>query len=156
MYDTKEFRESVIKPALITINLYSKAAENLLLGTALQESMLTYIYQIGGGPALGFFQMEPETYNDCFDNFLNYRKELLHKLLMLTNESKKPLHNILIYNHRFAAAMCRIKYYRVKEEIPNENNISEMAWYWKKHYNTSKGAGDIDEFIDKYERFGKL
>src|SRR5260221_162978 len=53
-----------------------QAPVELLLGTALQESGLTYRVQLGGGPARGLFQMEPNTHDDIWDNFLKYRVPL--------------------------------------------------------------------------------
>ena len=51
--------------------LVSQEAENLLMGTAAQESALgEYIRQLGNGPALGIFQMEPETFDDIVRNYL--------------------------------------------------------------------------------------
>jgi hypothetical protein len=154
MYDPKKFREEYIIPACKTLDLYSKAAENLLLGTALQESLLTYVRQMPHGPALGFFQMEPETYKDCFINFLDFHVELKNKLMSLTVTKEMPDPFILVGNHTFAAAMCRIKYYRVPEKLPDEDDIEGLAKYWKKWYNSSEGAGEIEEFVEKYERFG--
>ena len=43
----------VIRPALSKINLWSPSAEELVLGTAIVESGLTYLRQWGDGPALG-------------------------------------------------------------------------------------------------------
>jgi hypothetical protein len=39
---------------------------------AAQESQLEYTRQIGGGPALGYFQMKPETHDGCWTNTINY------------------------------------------------------------------------------------
>lgn len=57
----KQFRIEIVRPALVTIDLYSDAAENLVMGTAAQESHLDYVKQSGNGPALSLFQMEPAT-----------------------------------------------------------------------------------------------
>ena len=43
----------VIRPALTEINFWSRSAEELVLGTAIVESGLTYLKQYGDGPALG-------------------------------------------------------------------------------------------------------
>ena len=59
--DAKQLRELVIKPALLEIELWSEAAEELVLGTAIVESRLSFIKQLGSGPALGFWQIEPDT-----------------------------------------------------------------------------------------------
>ena len=60
---------NLITSVLKELNLHSDNAVNLLMGTAAQESHLgKYRKQIGGGPALGIFQMEPATFNDIVNN----------------------------------------------------------------------------------------
>ena len=76
-------RSMVIRPALTKINLWSRSAEELILGTAIVESGLTYLKQHGDGPALGLWQVEPATHEDLYTNFLNYRPELGSKLMEL-------------------------------------------------------------------------
>ena len=68
-------QDCVIAPALDKIGLWSRSAEELVLGTTIIESGLTYIRQWGGGPALGLWQVKPSTQNDLYTNFLNYRPE---------------------------------------------------------------------------------
>jgi len=63
MTDADHLRREIIAPALRHIGMWSGAAENLLLGTAAVESRMgTYLRQVGGGPALGIWQVEPVTH----------------------------------------------------------------------------------------------
>lgn len=55
MLDPQTFRRFVIRPALTRLNLYSPAAEALLLGTAIVESGLSSLVQTGGGGALAAY-----------------------------------------------------------------------------------------------------
>ena len=73
----------VIRPALEKLSLWSLSAEELVLGTAIVESGLTYLKQHGDGPALGLWQVEPATHDDLYTNFLNFRPELGSKLMQL-------------------------------------------------------------------------
>lgn len=70
MVNVQQFRNLVLDPTLKQSGLYFLEASDLLLGTALVESNLEHLKQIGGGPALGFFQMEPETFDDIFYRYL--------------------------------------------------------------------------------------
>jgi hypothetical protein len=80
--DANQLRHYVVRPTLRRLGLWSKSAENLLMGTAAQESHLgTYLHQVGGGPAKGIFQMEPATERDLIKNYIRYRPEL-HKQMM--------------------------------------------------------------------------
>ncbi len=63
----------------------------------------------------------------------------------------KSIHN-LTNDLAYAAAMCRVHYFRRPERLPADN-ISALATYWKNHYNTILGAGSSREFIDNYNRF---
>ncbi len=151
MLDPPQFTAHIIRPALEAIDLYSEAAEELLLGTAIQESRLTYLKQIGGGPALGLFQMEPATHDDLYVNFLAYKQELSAKVgqLIVTPIPAAEM----IWNLYYAAAMCRIHYYRVKEALPEVGDISRQAAYWKAHYNTIKGAGTEQEYLENWHKY---
>ena len=152
MLDINQFRELVIKPALTVIDGHSPAANELVLGTALQESRLQYIKQLGNGPALGFFQMEPNTHEDIWTNFLSYRKELAEKVMSLaaTTTAHHPSSNELIGNMWYGAAMCRIHYMRVPDPLPKAGDVPGMAMYWKEHYNTHLGSGTEEEYEENW------
>ena len=62
--DARQLPELVIKPALLEIELWSEAAEELVLDTVIVESRLSFIKQLGSGPALGLWQIEPDTHRD--------------------------------------------------------------------------------------------
>ena len=48
--NAQQLRTLVVRPALQAIGAWSPAAENLVMGTAGQESRLTHLHQLGGGP----------------------------------------------------------------------------------------------------------
>ena len=112
----------------------SEAAEQLLLGTALQESDLRATVQDGGGPALGYFQMEPNTHNDIWANYLAFHADLAAKVRSLASVAAgTPEARILVTNHRYAAAMTRVHYLRVSAPLPAAGDVMAMANYWKDH-----------------------
>ena len=147
MIDVKQFRELIIRPALKKIKLWSPAAEELLLGTALQESRLKYIKQLGTGPACGVFQMEPATHDDIWKNYLKYKPDLASAVAKLSHSVNAQS---LITDLLYAAAMTRIHYLRVPEALPAEGDIDGMAECWKEHYNTYLGAGTEEEYIESW------
>ena len=65
-----DIREYAVRPALEMIELWSQVAEDLVMGTAAQESHFSYLEQLHQGPALGMWQMEPATFRDIWINFL--------------------------------------------------------------------------------------
>ena len=82
--DAKQLRELVNKPALLEIELWSEAAEELVLGTAIVESRLSFIKQLGSGPTSGLWQIEPDTHRDVYENFLEHREGLYDQVLSLS------------------------------------------------------------------------
>ena len=77
MIDKAQLTDYIIKPTLLQIGLFNHTAVNLLLGTCAQESRMgTYVHQLGNGPALGIYQIEPATHNDIWANFLKYKPAL--------------------------------------------------------------------------------
>lgn len=153
--EAKEYKTYIIDPACERIKMRSDAATNLLLGTCAQESHLgKYFHQIEG-PALGIFQMEPATYEDIMDNYLNRRKDIYDRLATGIKFDLTPGISSLkciIHNLWFASAMCRIHYYRVKEPLPAYDDIEGLAYYWKTYYNTKYGKGTPTEFVENFKR----
>jgi len=157
MDDPITFRSNVVRPVLQRLALWSQVAENLLVGTALQESLLTYTRQIGGGPALGYFQCEPATHDDCWKKYLKYRTTLAAKVrsfIQNDDKTKFPDAEIMVENPYYACAIARVKYLRMPEALPADpNDIESISIYWKKYYNTNLGAGKPEEFVEKYKKF---
>ena len=104
-------QDRVIAPALDKIGLWSRVAEELVLGTAIVESGLTYLKQHGDGPALGLWQVEPATHDHLYTNFLYYRLELGRKLMELRAPNLSMDEN-LATNLMYGATVCRLCYYR--------------------------------------------
>ena len=142
--NAQQLLEYVIRPALVALELHSKSAEILVLGTAIQESNLNYVKQLGGGPAQGLWQMEIATHDDIWLNFLNYKEKLSAKIL---SPGQQPDAERLVYDNRYACQMCRIHYLRAPARLPDANDIRALGAYWKKFYNTEKGAGTVDQFV---------
>ena len=122
MLSSIQLQDAVIAPALDKIGLWSRAAEELVLGTAIVESGLTYLKQRGEGLALGLWQIEPATHDDLYTNFLNYRPELGSKLMELRVPNISMGEN-LATNLMYGAAVCRLCYYRKPDALPAAGDI---------------------------------
>jgi hypothetical protein len=146
------FLNTVIEPAIQAISLWSPAAGQLLLGTALQESKLYQRRQIGGGPALGLFQMEPITHDDIWESYLRYRPVLAGRVLVVAQRTEPPDAEWLVTHDRYAAAMARIKYLRSPEVLPAGDDVVAMAAYWGKFYNSRNESDKIQQFIDTWRQ----
>ncbi|MGL5682551.1 MAG: hypothetical protein ACRDDZ_05775 [Marinifilaceae bacterium] len=146
----KKQLRSLTERVLKAIDLYSPQAVELVLGTIAQESAGgESIRQMGNGPALGICQMEPATFDDIYNNFLRYKKDLKDKVLNASGCLSLYSH-CLEYNMALSIAMCRVHYYRVPEAIPAD--LPGWARYWKKYYNTHLGKGTEAGFIANYKK----
>ena len=152
-------RICIIRPVLMDLDLWSPVAENLLLGTAAQEShMGTYLDQADPtieGPAFGIFQIEKTTHDDIWENYLVYNEDLARVVRRYSLPTFS--YRQLIGNLYYGTAIARVHYRRVKEPLPSDpTDVKAMAHYWKQHYNTPLGKGTVEEFESNYKRFVNL
>ncbi|GAB0057429.1 hypothetical protein SIID45300_01757 [Candidatus Magnetaquicoccaceae bacterium FCR-1] len=154
MFNRQQIENEVIAKACQILDMDSPAARALLLGTMAQESVFgTYVRQMGGGPALGVFQMEPATFHDILHNWLNYQPNIAARLRAVWPELPGP--ERLVTDLLFAAVMCRLHYRRKTDPLPAADDIPGLARYWKLHYNTLLGKGTEDEFVASFNRYVK-
>ena len=148
--EAKAFREQIIRPALKVTGLWSYSAENLLLGTALAESGLRSVVQIGGGGALSFFQVEKATYADCV-RYLNRsdKSSLKRSILAACYMEMFPPFECFTWNMRLSCLIARIKYYMHPDALPAASDIEGAASYWLKNYNAG-GKGTIEHYLNAW------
>ena len=143
--------EQVIKLSLTEFeknggpSVYSKDAVELLLMTSAQETQFRNVKQISGGPAIGLYQMEPQTHDDIWNTFL-CDHPLWACSISKMGFNKGSDH---LFDPKYATIMCRLKYYRLNQPIP----LSPLAKaaYWKKYYNTPLGSGTVAECMKNYK-----
>ena len=147
----KEIRE-IIEFTLEHLDMHSDDAVEMVYKTGMAESGYRALRQMGG-PAIGFFQVEPATMNDTIKNYVNYRPALQAKLWALgwddSNGEKRLLSSIALQ-----VAFCRLKYRRDSKPLPKANDVVEQAKYWKRVYNTELGRGTVKHFIKANEDDG--
>ena len=143
--DLDQLRAHIVRPILNELELWSPAAENLVIGTGITESRLYYLKQMGEGPALGIYQMEPFTHNDLWRTTLwgTYLGARVSRLLP-SFSGVSPRATEMIGNLYYATAMCRVHYRRIKEPLP-ANDAVALAKYWKQYYNTPLGKGSWEK-----------
>jgi hypothetical protein len=142
-----QLRMLVIIPTLGFLGVDSPAARTLVLGTAAHESQGRYIQQLGGGPALGFWQIEPATEQDLLANFIPGSRFDL-PLTRLRTTASFSQDGDLAGNLFYGCALCRLIYYRDPEPLPAD--LPGLAAYWKRVYNTPLGAGTVDEWLSDF------
>ena len=144
-----EIRESIIVPVVEELG-GGEAAVNLIYRTGLAESGYRVVEQAGGGPALGYWQCEPDTHQDIWNNFLSFRKTLRDEVRSFLPD-RIATDACLRECHQYAAAICRVHYMRSPVPLPDADDIQGQAAYWKKWYNTPDGKGSVAHFIEAVE-----
>src|SRR5208282_4639211 len=91
-----------IRPALTILGKGGLAAEQLVLGTGIQESLLVERVQSGGGPARGLFQMEHATHDDCWSNYLKFHEPLANLVRQTLAVGQQAEAATLAVNDRYA------------------------------------------------------
>ena len=138
-------------------------AFKLVIGTIAQESNFKYKKQLGNGPAMSYFQIEPNTAIDIIKNYIEYRpllKEILSKISKINKKSNyREVEEELYVNFTFACFICRLVYYRSDfkklgfKSLNEIDQVEEMAKVWKSVYNTVYGKGKESEFIENYYKY---
>jgi hypothetical protein len=159
MLNPRHFRHLVVAPVLRRIDLWSQAAENLVVGTAIQESGLRLLRQglkrldDAGGVALGLYQMEPATHDDIWTNYIQHRRPLSTLVERLLARDGLLVEQ-LVWNLAYATAMCRVHYKRVPAALPAAADVDGLSQYWKAHYNTPAGRGSAAAWASAYREHG--
>jgi hypothetical protein len=143
-----EIRAKIIAPSLREIGLWSNEAEALIYATALVETGFNHIAQLSG-PALGFYQCEPATYESIL-LYLKTKPDLAKKILGAIYRSEFPQDaSVLMCDIKYATIICRIHYYRIKESLPV--TPEGLTNYYLKYYNTSLGKATFDKCINQFK-----
>ena len=133
----------------------------LVYRTGLVESKYQYIMQKGGNNiARGFWQCEPWVAVSLCNDYLKYRESLMKKVADIcyldwkyfTNPKEEDWGEILTTNLTAGIVACRLHYWRVPKPMPK--TLDEQAEYWKRWYNTSKGAGTEEHFKKIVMKYG--
>lgn len=111
----------------------SETAVRLLLMIAAHESGGFLYCKQNKGPALGLFQMEPNTYEFC----ISYLKRT-GRFPKLTRTFRAER---MLVDTEFAAAFARVYLASIPEPLPNDpDDLDALAAYAKKYWNTEAGA----------------
>jgi hypothetical protein len=147
--------ESIVHDTLYKIDMHSDDAVALIMGTGAVESQFKYLKQLNDGPARSWWQVEPATGLDNYDNYLQYRLGIREKLsvaclgnsnMTYMDMTYETVEQLLEINIAFAISMARIKYRRVPKPLPDQLDIEGQADYWLKYYNAG-GKGSKSKYI---------
>jgi len=156
MINNTQFRALIVRPGLSMIGKYCPKAEELLVATMAHESLGgTYLAQVSG-PAMGIYEMEEPTYDDCWANVISRQPAIKSMISSFVGTSFKPNPVRMIWDLQYATIMARMEYSRFDEPLPEANDIHAIYAYYKKYWNSSKGAANGEDFIQHYQTFIKV
>jgi len=136
-----DLRSLVIRPTLEQLDDWSPAAENLLLGTAAQESQLGFRLhnshpQSNQHQGQGLYRISPHTHIQVWDDFLITDPELASRLRGLASQQQflKAPHQELITNLSYATGVAWMIYKRHEITLPDANDIEALGAYWLQYF----------------------
>lgn len=136
-----DLRSLIIRPTLEQLDDWSPAAENLLLGTAAQESQLGFRLHHGqpqSGQLLGqgLYRISPHTHVQVWDEFLITDPELASRLRGLASQQQflKSPHNELVTNLSYATGVAWMIYKRHKITLPDADDIEALGACWLQYF----------------------
>ncbi len=154
------FKE-VTTDTLKQLGLYSERATMAIAMIVAHESDKgKYLKQIGGGPALGVIQMEPETHYNVWkhcDNIKHYADILGidHCQLSLSSTQQKiNSASPLIYDLRYNVFMARMML--IMDPNPLPYDAYSMSRYLKRCWNTHLGAATSDDYYNAWSSWTGL
>ena len=119
----------------------------LVLETIQVESYRTHVKQLGGGPALGLIQIEPETYDDLMVFVKRYKA--VYSQVMSFYDKKSTLEDNLKHNVPFQVALVLANYWRKSGNLLSSFvGSAESRWtLYKLQYNSTLGATDRERYM---------
>ncbi|MFS1524367.1 hypothetical protein ACL7TT_09660 [Microbulbifer sp. 2304DJ12-6] len=144
-----ELRLQVIRPTLQHLRAWNLGMENLLLGTAAQESQLGFHLKQGRRHGLGIYQIQPHTHREIWDHYLIDYPPLASKVRGLASQRDflDHPHSELTTNLRYATAIAWLIYrsadvHKIKEA--DAANVTLMAQLWHQHFHHGPSATTQD------------
>ena len=137
------FMRNKIAETLNEMNRYSPEAVELLFMIAAHESKLgKYRRQIGGGPALGIYQIEPVTHDSIWDNC-----DSIYMLAKQMNIVRNV--DALVNDDRYSTFVARC--YLLMDKKPLPKTPEAMAKYCKSYWNRT-GKATPEQYLDAYNK----
>ena len=149
-----ELRVFVIRPTLEQLGSWSTAAENLLLGTAAQESGLGFHLKTKRGRGLGIFQITPQTHINVWDKYLITIPNVASDIRGLASQHEflAHPHAELATNLSYATAIAWMIYQRHQKALPAADDIEALGRYWRRYFH-HRATDNVEAFVNSYQKY---
>lgn len=149
-------KRPLVRLVLQGLELWTPAAESLVLRTGAVESLYMSRDAFNNAPELGYWQIHPQTARDILFRYLqrpskfslkvNLERVLGYEISWLMEEGDR-LDQQLRNNDVLGIALCRLWYVMAPYRIPGAQNLTAQARLWKRWFNTHKGNGTVRRFV---------
>ena len=134
--------------------LYSTDALHLLLLTSAQESHLgTFLRQYPSRPGRGIFSMEPVAERDVWERCLLVHHHHRQAITRISGVFSMENNGAMEWNLCYQICMCRLGYLLVPEPLPSYRDIRGMAEYWDRFWNRNPEKGFPEQAMLNYKRY---
>ncbi len=149
IFSADDLRQPVIRDTLKYLHDWSPAAENLLLGTAIQESGLGF--SLREGRCSGIYHISAATHKAIWDRYLIDEPEIASRVRGLAGQHSffEDPHGELTTNMKYATAIAWYVYKRSGKELPDADDLEALATFWHRHFH-SRATGSVKEFVRNY------
>ncbi len=152
IFATDDLRCHVVRETLLLLGECSPAAENLLLGTAAQESGMGS--NMKAGRRLGLYHITPAAHRSVWDKYLIHSPDMASKVRGIASQKgflQNP-HGELMTNLKYATAIAWMVYKRAGKPLPEADDINGLATFWHRHFHP-RPLADINVFINNYHKW---
>ncbi len=147
MTPLSDIKRGIVTPIILDLELPGDefARVQLMTGIGNVETGYRMRHQIGG-PALGYWQVEPRTHDDLWRNWLRARPALAEvaRSCLPAQFDGQPNAEAMVVSDRYAACIATLVFYRSPVALPPRRDARAQCAAWKAAYNTAAGAGSVD------------
>uniref|UniRef100_UPI0040473910 hypothetical protein n=1 Tax=Aliarcobacter sp. TaxID=2321116 RepID=UPI0040473910 len=129
----------------------NNTAIEMIIETAIAETGLGQIKDNTVGAGMGITQFDKLPFDDVKNRNMKLKEKILKDLKV---DISLIEWDDLRYNPFLALLFTRL-HYRLKGD-PIPKTIEERAAYWKLHYNTEKGKGTIEHYLEMNSNYGVI
>jgi hypothetical protein len=148
-FSAEEIRYLVVRETLRELGDWSLCNENLLLGTAAQESGLGI--KLKKGRMAGIYLISPAAHRAVWDKYLIHEPELASVVRGMAGQRSflQDPHGELVTNLKYATAIAWLIYKRSGQQLPEESTPEELAKFWHRHFH-AKATGRVEDYIRNF------
>lgn len=148
----RDLQHFVIEPTLDYLGMYSAAAENLLLGTAAQESGLDPFCEVKQG-GIGIYQITSTQHRAIWDGYLAFDPDLASKVRGLASQHHflKSPDDELRTNLAYSTAIAWMIYRQSEHQLPAADDADGLDHFWLNNFHQQQQHnGNLAAWIRQY------